>query len=360
MNEKEIKILLLADSRSFHTERFAYELRRQGCHVLVASVERGIMLHFHLVNKGGVHTKYYLKAIPLAHQIIRKFQPDIINAHFASGYGFLVSLLKKFKTIPRVLHIQGSDVLLVPHMSRLRHYKVVKALKEVDCVVADSNYLAEEAKKLTPINRLEVIDWGIENKFINFHKTDYALHSPLKIIVPRPHEKVYNNPFIVNALEPLIKEKKIEITFPEFGSLLPEFKEKYSEYFGGSVTLYKKMPRGQFMQFMSWFDVYLSASLSDSSPISLIEGMALGLIPAAGDIPGVKEWLNPQSGFTYSLENKNELEDIVRQITDENNTYSEMRRNNLEEVKKRGIFEENMKKQIALMHQLIEEKKDEQ
>ena len=360
MIEKELKILLLADSRSFHTERFAHELRHQGCHVLVASVERGKMLHFHLVNKGGVQTKYYLKAIPRAHQIIRKFQPDIINAHFASGYGFLVALLKKFKTIPRVLHIQGSDVLLVPHMSRLRHYKVVKALKEVDCVVADSIYLAAEAKKLTSLKRSEVIDWGIEEKYINFHKIDYALHSPLKIIVPRPHEKVYNNPFIVKALEPLIKEKKIEITFPEFGSLLPEFQDACSDYLGGGITLYKKMPRGQFMQFMSWFDVYLSASLSDSSPISLIEGMALGLIPVAGDIPGVKEWLNPQNGFTFSFSEPKQLEMIISEIISNKNQNAEMHQGNLKEVQKRGIFEENMRKQIELMHQLIEAKKNEQ
>ncbi len=353
-----LKILLLADSRSFHTERYAHELRNQGCHVLVASVERGTMLHFHLVKRGGVQTKYYIKAIPRAYQIIRKFQPDIINAHFASGYGFLVSLLKKFKKIPRVLHIQGSDVLLVPHISKLRHYKVVKALKEVDCVVADSNYLESEAEKLVTIKRSEVIGWGIENKYLNLHKSDYSLHSPLKIIVPRPHEKVYNNKFIINALKSLLKEKKVKITFPEFGSLLSEFEKECSEYLDNGVYLYKKMPREQFVQYMSWFDIYLSASLSDSSPISLIEAMALGLIPVAGDIPGVKEWLNPLSGFTYSLKDPKQLENIFCDLINNNIPLTEMRQNNFTEVQKRGIFEKNMTQQIALMRQLIEEKNE--
>lgn len=357
MNEV-LKILLLADSRSFHTERFAHELRNQGCHVLVASVERGKMLHFHLVKSGGVQTKYYIKALPRVHQIIRKFQPDIINAHFASGYGFLVSLLKKFKKIPRILHIQGSDILIVPHISKLRHYKVVKALKEVDCVVADSNYLSNEAKKLTTIKRPKVIDWGVEKKYLNNHKTDYSLSSPLKIIVPRPHEKVYNNMFIINALKHLLNEKKVKVTFPEFGSLLSEFEEECSEYLGNSVALYKKMPRQEFMEYMPQFDIYLSASLSDSSPISLIEAMAFGLIPVAGDIPGVKEWLNPQSGFTFSLEDSKQLENIISQIIKNQNKYSEMRQNNLREVQKRGIFEENITQQIELMHQLIEEKNE--
>jgi len=355
--KKELKILLLADSRSFHTERFTHELRNQGCHVLVASVERGKMLHFHLVNKGGVQTKYYLKAIPRAYQIIRKFQPDIINAHFASGYGFLISLLKKYKHIPRVLHIQGSDVLLVPHISKLRHYKVVKALKEVDCVVADSEYLAQEAAKLTTIKRSEVIEWGIERKYVNFHNSDYALHTPLKIIVPRPHEKVYNNRFIIKALEPLIKEKKIEITFPEFGNLYTEFEKTCTEKNLEAVTFYSKMPRGQFMYFMTWFDVYLSASLSDSSPISLIEAMALGLIPIAADIPGVKEWLTPQNGFTFSLDDPKQLENIIIEIIDKQDPQTEIRQNNIKVAQKRGIFEENMTRQIELMRQLIEEKR---
>ena len=51
MSDAGIKILVLADSRAFHTERYVRELRNQGCRVLLASLERGNTHHFHLKHR---------------------------------------------------------------------------------------------------------------------------------------------------------------------------------------------------------------------------------------------------------------------------------------------------------------------
>ena len=109
------------------------------------------------------------------------------------------------------------------------------------------------------------------------------------------------------------------------------------------------------MPFMAGFDVCLSAALSDSSPTILIEAMALGLIPMAADIPGVREWLDKDSGYSFSLEKPEELRRVIEQLIVDDDPHQAMKQRNLEEVRSRGIFENNMKRQVELMQSLVKE-----
>lgn len=108
MSDRPLRVLVLADSRSFHTERYVPELRRQGCEVLLASLEHGVMEHYSLKKRGLVRQMHYPLAAAEARSIIASFQPDIVNPHFASGYGFLAALAVRRNSRPVLLHIWGS------------------------------------------------------------------------------------------------------------------------------------------------------------------------------------------------------------------------------------------------------------
>ena len=101
-------------------------------------------------------------------------------------------------------------------------------------------------------------------------------------------------------------------------------------------------------------DVYLSAAKSDSSPVSLIEAMAVGLIPIAADIPGVREWLSNENGFLFARNDKNSLNKILSGICSAQNNYDEIRISNLLKVKERAMFEINVAERIAIMKRLVE------
>ncbi len=354
MSRSLLKILLLADSRSVHTERFINELQRQGCRVLLASLEHGHLEHISLSTSKQARTHNYVYAVPKVRTLIDDFQPDIIDAHFASGYGFLISLLGDNYHTPRVLHVLGSDILIAPHKSWLHRFKVVRALRKADCVVADSEYLSQSAGALTEIRKQAVIPWGIEETCLSYHKQDYSLQKPLKIIVPRAHEPVYNNVSIVKALVPLLQEKKVILSFPSTGSLFGAFRSETENLAGDAVQFYTPLPRDEFMRYMASHDVYISASRSDSSPVSLIEAMALGLIPVVADTPGIKEWVGPNNGYLFPADDENRLYEIVSRLIGDNNPHIAIRKQNLEQVKQSGIFEENMKCQIELMKTLVE------
>ena len=321
---------------------------RQGCTVQVVSLEAGEIEHVSLRRRFPVSTVAYALAARELERTIESFQPDIINAHYAAGYGFMAARLE-YPHPPIVLHVWGSDVLRVPARSWIGRRKVVAALRASEVVVADSEYLAGAVRELVDDKRTEVIPWGIEAKYLTQHKVDYHLSSPLRIVVPRMHEPVYNNIFILKALADLIAADRIELTVPDFGSRASDFRREAQRLTGDRVQYYRRCDRDEFIRMMASHDVYLSAAQSDSSPVSLIEAMALGLVPVVGDIPGVRDWLTDGSGYLFPVDNADRLREIVGQLVEEGGDAAAMRRANLNRVREHGLFEENMRRQIELM-----------
>ena len=356
MNDAPLRVLVLADSRSFHTERYAAELARQGCEVLTASLEDGVMPHHQLKRRGPIRALHYALAAVEVRRLIRSFGPDLLNPHFASGYGFLAAVAERRASLPVLLHLWGSDILIAPHKSVFHRRKTRLALESADGVIGDSDYLVDQAARIGRLRRRNTIVWGIEREFIRRELVDTPLKTPLRIIIPRVHEAVYNNIFVVRALADLVNGGMVQLTFPDFGGRVDEFKSEASHLVASGIKYYAKLPRSEYLQFAAKHDVYLTASLSDSSPASMLEAMGLGLIPAAGDIPGVREWIAPDSGFLYSLSSGSELRNIVVRLLRSEVDVAAMRRMNLDLVRRKAIYEDNIGETIAIMRELVMER----
>ena len=357
MTDRPLRIMALADAASFHAERYVAELKRQGCETLLVSLEEGRVEHYRLRRKWFVKSFWYVLAASEVKRIIREFQPDIINPHFVSGYGFTVALAQTTKTVPVVSQVWGSDVLLVPGKSIFHARKTAYALGHADLVLADSQYVIDEAHKLTDFTKWQVIPWGIEREYLEYRRKDFAIGQPLRIIVPRPHEKVYDNFFVVQALAPMINAGLVDVTFPSFGTLAGHFRLNAKPLVGDALRFYDPLNRPEFLKLMAEHDVYLSAAISDSSPVSLIEAMALGLIPVAANIPGVREWLGRKNGYPYELYDAAALQKVIGDIVQLGDSHTGMREKNLELVRSKGIFEENIAETIRLMRNLVNERK---
>jgi glycosyltransferase involved in cell wall biosynthesis len=351
-----LRILLLADSRSFHTARYVHELNRVGCEVLLASLEDGPIEHHSLRRKGPLKFLHYPLAAAEVSRLVRVFKPDIINPHFASGYGFLAALAARLERRPILLHLWGSDILIAPQKSFLHRRKTRLALETADFVVGDSDYLIDEAAKIGRLRRRRTVPWGIEREFLSYFRTDNNWEAPLKIIVPRPHEPIYNNRFIVRALSELIRDGRIEIVFPGWGSETSRFVNTTVDLTGKRPTLYQPLPRPVYLRFATGHHLYLSAAKSDSSPASLLEAMGLGLIPVAGDIPGVREWLTPDSGYLFDLADESTLFDMVSGLLENDQSHELMRQTNREKVAQKAVFEDNIAATISIMRALVSEK----
>jgi hypothetical protein len=246
VNGRPLRILVLADAGSFHTARYVRELRRQGCCVLLASLERGEPVHVRLKRIGPIASLHYALATRQVRTVIKRFSPDIINAHFATGYGWLAQRARKGIAIPVALHLWGSDILRVPFKSPMHRHKAKMALRGADLVVGDSNYLLNQARRIEPVKNRVLVYWGIERKYLAMAAANQQSSRPLRIIVPRHHEPIYNNEFVLRALGPLLQSHKVTLTVPAFGSLFMQFRKLAERLPQGAVNCYQRLPRDQF------------------------------------------------------------------------------------------------------------------
>jgi glycosyltransferase involved in cell wall biosynthesis len=306
---------------------------------------------------GPVRQLHYYLASPQTRRLLTRFRPDIINPHFATGYGWLAA--RAGGRAPIVLNLWGSDILIVPHKSPLHREKALLALQSAAAVVGDSDYLLARARRLAPgiADRTSaVIPWGLERAHLALHKSDYAFQRPLRIIVPRTQAAIYNNEFIVRALAPMLHRGVVTLTFPAWGPLAARFRETVSTYPVGAVRLYERLPRRDYLSLAAGHDIYLSAAASDSSPASLIEAMGLGLLPIAAAIEGVREWLTPRSGYLFRPDRGEELRGIIENLLASDDPQADLRRANLERVKRDAIFENNVAAQLDLMRRVAMER----
>ena len=361
LNAQPLRVLLLADSRSFHTERYAAELAKQGCEVLTASLEDGAMPHHLLKRRGPFRALHYALAAVEVRKLMKSFRPDIINPHFASGYGFLAALAERRRSLPVLLHLWGSDILIAPHKSVFHWRKTRLALDSADLVIGDSDYLLDKAAEIGDMRDRRTIVWGIEREFLRHQRGDVPFRAPLKILVPRVHEAVYNNLFILRTLADLANSGKIELTFPDFGGQVHAFKMEAGRLIASGIKFYPKRSRDEYLRFAAQHDIYLSASLSDSSPASMLEAMGLGLIPVVGNIPGVREWLTPDSGFLFDLTREADLRDVdlrdvILRFLAPGADATGMRANNRRLIEHKALFEDNIEETVTIMRELVAER----
>lgn len=352
-----MKVLLLADGRSVHTTRYQKELREQGVDVVLASLERGDTVDVLLKKKSVSNSLNYFFVNREIRELVRKTDPDVVNPHFASGYGFSTAVSKVWRTKPILLHCLGSDILVSPKKTIAHKRKVIFALSRASHILVDSNYLAEAVRELYSSEAIDIIPWGVEPEVLDIfdrkNKSITSWNKPLRILVPRPHNRVYNNEFILESLKELINKRHIALAFPNWGDDLEKFKSEISHLCpDGIIEFYDFKPRAEYIAFMERFDVYLSASQSDSSPASLIEAMAAGLFPVAADIPGVREWLDGDNGILYPLDDDKFLREAVLKLVEHKTDVARVLDTNHNRVRKSAMFQENIKKTIEIMEHL--------
>ncbi|MCE5286397.1 MAG: glycosyltransferase [Pelosinus sp.] len=170
-----MKILLLADSSSSHTVKWARSLSRQGitiaifslnyCDRMLYSQYPNIQLFIQTFSKDvirgkeGAYAKWqYVKSLNALKHVIYEYQPDIIHAHYASSYG-LLGALSGFR--PFIISVWGSDVFDFPNISILHKLILKFNLSKADKILSTSHVMVKETNKYT--NKLiEVTPFGID------------------------------------------------------------------------------------------------------------------------------------------------------------------------------------------------------
>ncbi len=303
------KYILLADGSSPHVLKWAKELVKYFDLYLISLnglasemynyvAKEQIYILNNKANATGGNYKLILK-LPQIRNIIQQIQPDYLNAHYLSSYGFLAALSKNI--VPGATLIQstwGSDVLVDPFSNLVRRQIAKFALQKADYVTSDSWHMADVVKQLAGEKEVIVFPFGFnridtskmkKKQMIFSNRALKSLYNIDKVLKWFAYQDstyqliVANDGMQRESLEVLAEELDILNRVDFVGYLTAEEQKVY----------YQKAT------------YYISIPSSDATSVSLLESMQYGAIPIVSNIPASREWVLDGVNGVYFDVNKN-------------------------------------------------------
>jgi len=319
-----MRICYVGDGTSIHTQRWVNYFARKGhevhliCWKLMPGYDENI--HVHLLTRLAPKiwaVSQYLSALLWIFQtrrLVKKIKPDIVDGHFITVYGFLAAC-SGFH--PLVVTSWGSDVLIYPRRNSLLRSITKYALRKADLVAFNSELARKELIELgTKPEKLVFFRRGVDTQQFSPRVRDQQFKEQLRIsgmptvISIRSLRPIYNVEMLIKAV-PLILKQAPETKFVIAGDgeqrgALTNLANSLGV--SDSIRFVGLLPHDELPRYLSSSDMYVSTSLSDSSPLSLQEAMACGLAPVVTDIPANRDWIKDgENGFLVPISDINML-----------------------------------------------------
>ncbi|MEQ9423717.1 MAG: glycosyltransferase [Cyclobacteriaceae bacterium] len=312
-----MKIVLLANRKWVHTVNWANTLDNLGHDIHVLSMHCGAdqfnkSVKFHkLIIPAPVG--YYLNVFQVK-RLLRKINPDLLHAHYASGYGTL-NRLTNFS--PNILSMWGSDVYEFPSKSKWHHHLISKNLKHAEAVFSTSNSMADHVKSFFNYSsKIWVTPFGVD--LDTFHPGDIIAKQEITLGTVKKLESKYGIDLLLKAFkkllesnDPVVKIKPIKLLIVGSGSkkgkLLRLSKRLKIE---DSVQFINHIPHSMVPHYLRQLDVYFALSRSDSESfgVAILEASACQVPVITSNKGGLPEVVrNEETGYIISEENIDEI-----------------------------------------------------
>jgi glycosyltransferase involved in cell wall biosynthesis len=265
---------------------------------------RGVNVH-HLTRKPGLIN--YLQRIIRTKRFIREIQPDILNAHYASGTETFASALSRHH--PFIVTTYGSDIL---HDTRslIKRLIVKYVLRKADVVTIEGEHIMDKLIGLgVDEKKTKYVCFGTDTEMFSQQEPFRSLkkHDPTPVVISlRSLKPLYMVDTLIKAI-PIILREIPDARFiiagdgPEKERLQQLVSSLYIQdhvSFVGSIS-HDEMPR-----WLTESDVYVSTSSSDSGlASSTAEAMSCELPVVITDVCDNRKWIIDagfmDAGFVY-------------------------------------------------------------
>lgn len=290
-----MRIVLLSAATSVHTQRWANAYVARGHEVhLISQHPSSVGYHGDVTMHGLPHAfglGYLLNGRPLA-RLLRALKPDVVNAHYATGYG---TLARSVRGVPVVLNVWGSDVFDFPEKSPLQRWWVRRNILAATQVVSTSEVMADRTRTLVPERaRPYVVPFGVETERFK-PSMERATNGPVTIGTVKTFATKYGIDTLIRAFA-VVREKmsgtdlrlRLVGDGPERRSL-----QDLAGSLGlaGVVDFVGKVPHDEVPEQLRRIDVFVALSRSDSESfgVAIIEAGACALPVVVSDAGGLPE-----------------------------------------------------------------------
>ncbi len=288
-----MKIATLSNAAVIHTVRWVEHLRARGHEVRAYSLESPAP-PFAAVALPAPPLPGWLRyplAVPRVRAELSAFAPDVVDAHYVPNYGLIGALAGRR---PLSVAAWGSDLLVAGGRDPLQRARARFVLRRADLVLADSGNLAAAARALgAPAARLRAIPWGIDRA-----RFRPGTREPGLLLSTRLHEPVYDLPVLIDAVaETMRRRADTFFAIAGDGTRRAELEARAASRLpAGRYRFLGRLSPDELASWLGRAEVYLSASRSDSTSLSLLEAMAAGALPVVSDLEGNREWVVEGAG----------------------------------------------------------------
>jgi len=238
-------------------------------------------------------------------RVIRQVKPDLIQAGPIQRCAFLAAL-SGFR--PIVSMSWGYDLLHDARRSRAWEWATRYTLKHSAALVGDCNTIRQLAISYgMPNERIVTFPWGVDIQHFT-PPSDSALQPPVEgqpftILSTRGWEPIYGVDVIARAFVATAQlHPELHLLMLGNGSQAAQLRRTFTQ--GGvddRVHCPGQVGQADLPRYYRSADLYISASHSDGSSISLLEAMACGRPALVSDIPGNREWVTPgENGWWFT------------------------------------------------------------
>jgi L-malate glycosyltransferase len=288
---------------------------------------------------------------------VARLQPDLVHAHYVSDYGFLAALAGRH---PLVVSAWGSDLLLDPQRSVVTGALVRWVLSRSELITYDARQVAGAARLLgaKPQRMLEVV-MGVEDDFMRLASAAAppGRRAPVIVSLRSLERPLYNVELIVRAMPEVLRaQPDARLLIGNEGALRPQL-ERIAAELGVSRSVefigFVQRPRAM-AELLGRAAVYVSVPSSDGTSVTLLEAMAAGAYPVVSDLLSNGEWIDTTGGELVPVGSVPRLAAAMVRGLNEPDRRERAARRNLDVVRSRGLWEQNMKRvedaYVRLMH----------
>ena len=371
---KQLRILLLADASSAHTQKWVTGLISKNINILLFSLRnesdslRKLAKESDnlqitscdkiIVSKASAFSKStYLTALPKLKQNIQDFKPDLVHAHYATSYG-LLALLSKFR--PYLISVWGSDILQFPERSPLHKVVFKVIVNKAKRVFSSSKLMAESYNKFSKKNHCEIIPFGIDLNQFNYSEPNLKANA-IKFCIVKTMAHTYGIDIAINAflkLKNLHPQYKLSLHIAGDGPELENYKQLAGTELDESIFFHGKIEYASVPQFIKQNDVFLNLSRSESFGVSVIEASACGRPVIVSNRGGVPETtVDQKTGFILKDLDVNHCVDAMTNYIEQPNLIIKHGLAGRKYVEDNYNFQQNLASQINVYEEILISKK---
>lgn len=361
-------IIFLSAANSIHTVRWVNSLSNKGLKVHLVSLpnhretEKDPILdsvEVHYLPYSGFKG-YFLNFFALR-KIKKKIKPDVINVHYASGYGTL-AMLSKIK--PYLLNVWGSDVYDFPQKNILFHLLVVHNLKKAHTLASTSHIMANKTRLLLKNDKdIKITPFGVDiDLFKNESKNKDRSNYNISLCIIKTLKEKYGIKYLVQSFD--IAQKKILTDlniniklniygegeqFDELNKLVLNLGLSKHIFFKGYVSNFD-VPH-----ILNESDIFCLSSIenSESFGVSAVEAMACGLPVIATDADGFTEVVNNnETGFIVPKKNIELFADRIYDLVKDKDLRLKMGDAGRKRVEQLYDWDSNVNMMIDIYHKM--------